>query len=192
MSQESPREIIAKYGLELLQKLMAVAASKHYEQGMNVTGIVRNKDTNEERKINCYGHRDHSWGNRDWMLIDKWNWMACQFDDFTINSTRVEVFGKAITQGFISTVENQESVTDVEIETEYGFEGNEAVPKKSTFTITTPTRELQIISNTAKSIHIKRPTDSGITEVYEQIVNFEMENKKGYGISEYMKSTRNE
>ena len=192
MSQESPAEIIKKYGPELLKKLLAVAASKHYEQGMNVSGTVKIKDTNEERKVNCYGHRDHSWGLRDWILIDKWNWMACQFDDCTINSARIEVFGQVITQGFISTAEKHERVDNVEVETEFGFEGNNAVPKKSIFKITTPTRELKIISNTSKSIYIKRPTERGLTEVYEQIVNFEMEGKKGYGISEYMKSNRHE
>lgn len=190
MSQESPADIIKKYGAELLKKLLVVAASKHYEQGMNVSGIVKLKDTNEERKINCYGHRDHSWGLRDWILIDKWNWIACQFDDCTINSARIEVFGKVITQGFISTTENHERVENVDVETEFGFEGNDSVPKKSTFKITTPTREFQIISKTSKSVYIKRPTERGLTEVYEQIVNFEMGNKKGYGISEYMKSER--
>ncbi len=192
MSKEGPREIIKKYGPELLAKLMAVAASKHYEQGMKVSGIVRSKDTNEEHNINCFGHRDRSWGNRDYLLIDKWNWIACQFDDCTINSSRIEVFGHVITQGFISTAENQEQVTNVEVETEYGYQGNDSVPKKSTFKITTPTKELEIVSNTSISFYIHRPTEKGITEVYEQIVNFEMAGKKGVGISEYMKSTRNE
>ena len=190
MSQEDPRETLKKYGMEILK----VAATKHYEQGMNATGVVKLKEkgqVKEVRQINCYGHRDHSWGIRNWILIDKWNWMACQFDDCTINSARVEVFGKIITRGFISTAEKQEPVTNVEVETEYGHEGNESIPKSSSFKITTPTRQFIIKSNTCKSLYIQRPTERGLTEVYEQIVEFEMEGKKGYGISEYMKSTLN-
>ena len=194
MSQENPLEALKKYGEEILKKLLAVAASKHYEQGMNVTGVVKIKENGqikEERQINCYGHRDHSWGLRDWILIDKWNWIACQFDDCTINSSRVEVFGTVITQGFISTTDNQEPVTDVEVETEYGYEGNDSIPKSSSFKITTPTRKFIIVTNPQKSLYIQRPTERGLTEVHEQIVKFEMDGKKGYGISEYMKSTRN-
>ena len=190
MSQEDPREALKKYGMEILK----VAASKHYEQGMNATGVVKFKENGqikEEREITCYGHRDHSWGLRNWLLIDKWNWIACQFDDCTINSSRIELLGKIITQGFISTSEKHERVTDVEVETVYGFEGNDAVPKSSTFRITTPTEEFTIVSKTSKSMHIQRPTEQGITEVYEQIVKFEKNGVFGYGISEYMKSTRN-
>jgi len=187
-SQEDPAETLKKYGMEILK----IAATRHYEQGMNVTGVVKLKDRDEiieEKQINCYGHRDHSWGMRDWIKIDKWNWIACQFGDCTINASRVEVIGKIIKQGFISTAEEHEPVIDVEVETEYGYEGKESVPKSSTFKITTPTRQYTIVSKTWKSIYIRRLWEQGLTEVHEQIVEFEMNGKKGYGISEYMIST---
>ena len=74
-SQEDPMETLKKYGMEILK----VAATRHYEQGMNATGVVKLKEkgqVKEVRQINCYGHRDHSWGIRNWILIDKWNWMV--------------------------------------------------------------------------------------------------------------------
>ena len=188
MSHEDPMEALKKYGTEILK----VAAQKHYEQGMNATGVIKLKEKGqikEVRQINCYGHRDHSWGTRNWVLIDKWNWIACQFEHCTINSSRVEVFGKIIKQGFISTAEEHEPVIDVEVETEYGYEGKESVPKSSTFKITTPTRQYTIVSKTWKSLYIRRLWEQGLTEVHEQIVEFEMDGKKGYGISEYMIST---
>ena len=188
MSREDPMEALKKYGTEILK----VAAQKHYEQGMKATGIVKIKEQGqikEERKFNSYGHRDHSWGTRDWVLIDKWNWIACQFDHCTINSARVEVFGKAIKQGFISTADSQEPIIDLEVETEYGFKGKDSIPKSSTFKITTPTQQFTLISTTWTSLFIERPSERGITVVHEQIARFEMDGKKGYGISEYMMST---
>lgn len=188
-SQEDPMETLKKYGMEILK----IAASRHYEQGMNVTGVVKLKEKGqikEERQINCYGHRDHSWGMRDWIKIDKWNWIACQFDDCTINSSRVEVIGKIIKQGFISTAKGHEQIIDVDVETEYGYEGKASVPKSSTFKIKTPTQQFTIISHTWTSFHLQRQTEQGFAEVHEQIVEFEMDGKKGYGISEYLKSTR--
>ena len=191
MSQENPLEALKKYGMEILQ----VAATRHYEQGMKVTGVVRRKEKGqikEERQINCLGHRDHSWGTRNWLLIDKWNWIACQFEDWTINASRVEVFGKIIEQGFISTAEGHERITNVEVKTEYGDGGNASIPKSSIFNITTPVRQFTLVSKTWKSLYLERPTDRGVTVIHEQIVHFEMGGKKGYGISEYMLSSRNE
>ncbi|MHA1798735.1 MAG: DUF7064 domain-containing protein [Candidatus Helarchaeota archaeon] len=191
MSQEDPMEVLKKYGMEILK----VAAQKHYEQGMSVTGIIKFKDKGqikEERQINCYGHRDHSWGTRDWVLIDKWNWMSCQFDEYTINSTRVEVFGKVIEKGFISSTEGAEPIISVEVDTEHGFEGKESIPKSSIFRLATPTRQFEIVSKTWKSLYIQRPSERGLTEIHEQIVKFEMDGKSGYGISEYMSSTPKE
>ncbi|NHI91680.1 MAG: hypothetical protein EAX96_04190 [Candidatus Lokiarchaeota archaeon] len=189
MSQEDPVEALKKYGMEILK----VAATRHYEQGMKVTGVIKLKENGqikEERHLNCYGHRDHSWGTRDWVLIDGWNWVACQFEDSTMNFARAQALGKILEHGFISTKDSHENVTKVEVKTEYGFNGNNSLPKTSTFFVTTPTRKITIVSTTWKSIYITRQTDRGLTEVHEQIVYFEMDGKKGYGISEYMSSTK--
>ncbi|MHA1314617.1 MAG: DUF7064 domain-containing protein [Candidatus Helarchaeota archaeon] len=189
MSNEDPLETIKEFGVEILD----VAAQQHYEQGMKVTGTLKIKEkreVKEVRQINCHGHRDHSWGTRDWVNIDRWNWMAAQFDDCTINAFRSEVFGKVPKGGFISTAEGNEKVIDVEVETEFGHEGKEKAPKSSRFKIKTPIRELLIVSHTRKSLYLQRPSEGGLAEIYEQIVEFEMNGKKGYGISEYMTSIK--
>ncbi|MHA1314152.1 MAG: DUF7064 domain-containing protein [Candidatus Helarchaeota archaeon] len=191
LSHEDPLEAFKKYGVEMLQ----VAAQQHYEQGMKVTGTVKIKEkreVKEVRQINCYGHRDHSWGTRDWVNIDRWNWISAQFDDCTINAARVEVFGKILTSGFISTSEGNEHVTNVEVTTECGYKDDERAPKSSTFKLTTKNRQVTLTSHTWKSLYLKRPSERGLTEIYEQIVNFEMDGKKGTGISEYMSSTKKE
>ena len=195
MSDEDPKEIIEKYG-HMLDKLLRVAGNLHYEQGMKVTGTIKIKDKGkivEERQVNSTGHRDHSWGSRDWVLIDGWNWVCCQSKDFTMNFAKASAFGQYFEHGFISTADAQEKITTVDVvKTEYGFKGDEKVPKSTTFKVKTPTRELTIVSNTWHSTYISRETDRGKTEVYEQIVHYDMDGKKGVGISEYMSSTKKE
>ena len=189
MSDEDPMEALKKYGMEILK----VAATRHYEQGMNVTGVVKLKKNGkiiEERQLNCYGHRDHSWGTRDWVLIDGWNWVACQFDSFTMNFAKARALGKELEHGFISTSEGHERITEIEVETKFGFQDQANVPKSSKFTITTPNRKFTITSKAWKSIYITRETERGKTEVHEQIAHFEMDGKEGCGISEYMSSKK--
>ncbi len=194
MRDEDPKEIIEKYG-DILDKLLRVAGNLHYEQGMNVTGIIKIKENNKiikERQVNSTGHRDHSWGSRDWVLIDSWNWVCCQSDDFTMNFAKASAFGQYFEHGFISTSDGQEKITNVNVvKTEYGFKGDKKVPKSTTFKIKTPSRELTIVSNTWQSTLISRETDQGITEVYEQIVHYNVDGVKGIGISEYMSSAQN-
>ena len=194
LESEDPLVLLDKYGIELLD----VAAQQHYEQGMKVTGkvILKKKDESgnkieEVREINCLGHRDHSWGTRDWVNIDRWNWIAAQFDDKTINAARIEVFGKIIYQGFISTKEKNLPIRKVDVETTYGYQDNPKWPKSSKFTLRTDEGSFEIVSTTYKSLNLQRPTKNGITEIFEQIVHFEMNGKKGVGISEYMSSKKN-
>lgn len=189
LSHEDPLESLKKYGVEMLD----VAAQQHYEQGMKVSGVVKLKkkgEVVEERKIDCYGHRDHSWGTRDWINIEKWNWICCQFDDSTINCARIEVFGKVIQTGFISTAKGNEHITDVEVTTERGVNDDKRAPRSSTFKLSTANRQFTVVSNTWKSTRLALPSEKGVTEVYEQIVEWEMDGKKGTGISEYMTSIK--
>ncbi|MHA1251517.1 MAG: DUF7065 domain-containing protein [Candidatus Helarchaeota archaeon] len=71
--------------------LIGKASQQHYEQAGIVTGTLKFKKTGEERQINCFGHRDHSWGVREWQVVDKWNWIAAQFPDKTINISKVNI-----------------------------------------------------------------------------------------------------
>ncbi|NHI93781.1 MAG: hypothetical protein EAX96_14940 [Candidatus Lokiarchaeota archaeon] len=191
---EDPIELIDRFGIEMLD----VAAQMHYEQGMKVTGkvILKKKDEagkkiEEVREINCFGHRDHSWGTRDWVNIDKWNWISAQFDDRTINIARIEVFGKIVYSGFVSTKEKNIPVKKVDVETTYGYNDNPKWPQSTKFTIQTEEETFIVVSKTYKSLNLQRPSEKGITEIFEQIVEFEMDGKKGTGISEYMMSVKN-
>lgn len=86
----------------------------HYEQGMRVEGevIVGGKP----RTINCYGHRDHSWGFRDESGLGGWHWIAIQGEKSAWNITRVKRIGKPDDQtGFVSEANDSHLIVAVEV-----------------------------------------------------------------------------
>jgi hypothetical protein len=65
-------------------------ADNRFEQAARVTGTLelgpadgRSADAPRRRRIavDATGHRDHSWGTRDWDTIQDWKWVSAQVDD---------------------------------------------------------------------------------------------------------------
>ncbi len=185
-SDEDHEKIIEKFDV----KIMGVATQMHYEQSMKINGTLHIKKTNETRQINGLGHRDHSWGTRDWVMIDGWNWISAEFENKTINFTKTRVFGEFMEIGFISTPDEIIPIKKIDIKTEYGFKGNPKSPISSIFHLKTDQNEYNLTSTTITAIRLVRPTEKGITEIYEQVVKFNLEGEKGIGISEYMSSAK--
>ncbi len=100
----------------------------HYEQALYAKGsIVKDGET---KTIDCFGHRDHSWGYRNESKVSGWNWVAIQMKDKTINMSRV-ILGKAyIGSGFISTPEGNTRITSMNVE-HTDFKDN--LPESSVF-----------------------------------------------------------
>ncbi len=181
----NPTELLEEFGLKILD----VAAQQHYEQAMNVTGTLTIKKTGEIRKINCHGHRDHSYGTRDWIHIDGWNWAAAYFGDEYISVSRVEVFEKEFYNGFIATKDGNIPVIKVEVTTKKRDDGK--TPVSSEFIITDINgKKWKFNTNTIHSLHLPLPSEKGLTEIFEQIAIFNLDGKEGDGISEYLISTR--
>lgn len=169
--------------------LLDTAAQRHYEQGCICKGTLVKRKEGESIDFEVLGHRDHSWGVRDWVYIDRWNWISAQFADRTINIARIEVKGHTLIGGFISTKEGNKRVIDVKVETETKEDGK--TPTSSTFTITDQDNKvIKVVSKTRFSIHLPQPTKFGVTEVFEQIADFDLNGAKAEGIAEYLISTR--
>lgn len=169
--------------------LIDTAAQRHYEQACVCKGTFKQKKTGESIDFEVLGHRDHSWGVRNWVYIDRWNWISAQFEDQTVNIARIEAKGHLLIGGFIASKEGNKRVEKVEIETKTTEDGK--TPTSSTFKITDQDgKMIEVVSSTRRSIHLPQPTKFGITEIFEQIADFKMGTKKGEGISEYLISTR--
>ncbi len=185
LTNENPLDALEKYGVEILD----LAAQQHYEQSMYAKGKVILKKAGESKEIDCLGHRDHSWGTRDWVGIDRWNWISAQFEDEAINIANVEFLGKKLQNGFISTKDGNIAVKKIEVTTKTKEDGK--TPVSSTFEIVDAHGKIRkVTSNTIFSLHMPLPATNGLTEIFEQVVTFEYEGKEGDGISEYLISTR--
>ena len=92
--------------------------------------------------------------------------------------------------GFISTASEITPIKAIDIETTYGFKGNPKSPISSIYHLKTENEEFDLISTTETSIRLIRPTEKGVTEIFEQIVKFDLKGEEGFGISEYMSSVK--
>jgi len=186
---ESPSAIIEKYGEDYLK----VAAQEHYEQPTIATGTLELKKGGkvyETRNIKGLGHRDHSWGIRNWVEIDDWNWVSAQFEDMTINCYKVHLPGITPQMGVIySKGKDNVIIENIEVATKTEEDGK--TPVSSTFVLTDKKGNKKTLeSKTISSVYLPLPSKKGLTEIFEQVVIFTCDGKEGDGISEYLISTR--
>jgi hypothetical protein len=79
---------------------LAEIAQEHFEQCGTVTGTVRIDGV--EHVVAGVGHRDKSWGVRDWSGIRGWEWISAQFGDgLAFNVTLGHVDGRPVHNGFV-------------------------------------------------------------------------------------------
>ncbi|MHA1264569.1 MAG: DUF7065 domain-containing protein [Candidatus Helarchaeota archaeon] len=162
----------------------------HYEQSGIVEGVFTFKD-GKTRKISGYGHRDHSWGVRDWVQIDAWYWTSVQFQngEIALNSWLNFVKGSYYTHGFISSAKENIPIRKIEVEA-IEYDSNSA-PKNSTFIlIDQKGKEYRLTAETIYIIKLPQISKEGTAYIYETISKFELEGELGYGVAEYLKSER--
>ncbi len=181
LSHKDPLKSIKELGVELLER----TAQHHYEQGLRATGTLTLKKKGETLKINCLGHRDHSWGTRDWVKIDRWYWISAQFEDETLNIFQIEFVGKKLLNGFYSNNEGNTTIESVEISTKTKSDGKTPISSVFNF-IDEHGKKRTIESKTVHNIYLPLPSSEGFTEIFEQIATFEIDGKKGAGVAEYL------
>ncbi|WXG41996.1 MAG: hypothetical protein WED07_14740 [Candidatus Freyarchaeum deiterrae] len=165
-----------------------VLEQEHYEQSCKVNGTIRFSD-GTSLEVDCYGHRDHSWGLRDYSKITKWDWMQAQFDDYAMNIIRLTIGKKTEISGFVSNKKGNIEIVDTKIETQYMED--QKTPRTSTYLAIDENGRSKTIQS--KKIYgiVYPPCQSkeGIrTDIYENFSEFAVkgEKGKGYGISEYL------
>jgi hypothetical protein len=68
-------------------------SSRHIEHSGTVKGTLRIGET--VHQIDCFGHRDHSFGGeRDWSRIQRWDYLSGEIDkDFWFNAVKIRLAG---------------------------------------------------------------------------------------------------
>ena len=165
-----------------------VLEQEHYEQGCFVEGTV-SLANGKEHIIDCYGHRDHSWGLRDYAAIDEWNWIAAQFSWCTINVIKLQMGTKHETAGFLSSLVGNQRLSDISFKTQFDTDG--ITPLGFTVQFTDEQHKEWHLKSTKLGVMMYPPRQSKPgreTNIYEIVSEFTLRDdpETGYGIAEYL------
>lgn len=172
-------------------QIAGILEQQHYEQSGVVRGSISFKD-GIIRNIDGFGHRDHSWGLRNWVQIDEWYWLSVQFEngEKALNCWLNVVGNKHYTHGFISSAGRNVAITDIAVETIFQNE-NPRNPKSAIFRFRDENGEqYDLRAETIYLITLPQSSREGVCYIYETISRFELNGEIGHGVAEYLKSER--
>jgi hypothetical protein len=172
--------------------LKNVLEQEHYEQGCFVEGSIQ-LASGTEYQIDCYGHRDHSWGLRDYAAINEWNWVAAQFSWCTISIIKLHMGNKIETAGFLSSLVGNQHLNDISIKSH--FESDDITPHGFTIHFTDEQKKKWQLDSTKLQTMIYPPRQSKPgweTNIYEIVSQFTLKGDPsfGYGIAEFLVSRK--
>jgi len=168
-----------------------ILEQNHYEQSGIVKGTFTFKN-GTKRKINGFGHRDHSWGVRNWVHIDEWYWISVQFENgkIALNSWLNKVGDKNYIHGFISSADQNTAIQSIEVKMT-SQDKNSRNPSSAVFKLEDQNGENYILkAETMYLITLPQSSEEGICNIYETVSKFDLNGEVGYGVAEYLKSER--
>lgn len=110
-------------------------APAHFEQCGRVSGTI--DIGGKKRQVDCLGHRDKSWGARDWDAIRGWEWLSAQFgEDLAFNATvwYPPDSDETIPGGFVTRDGENRALVATHVDYEWG--SLKHVPEAATITFT--------------------------------------------------------
>ncbi|HEX3612375.1 MAG TPA: hypothetical protein VHU88_11880 [Sporichthyaceae bacterium] len=77
-------------------------AHDRYEQSCTTSGRLRLPGRDVE--FTGFGHRDHSWGNRDWRYMLHWKWINAATPDgsLSVHCTKMYALGNTLLYGYVN------------------------------------------------------------------------------------------
>jgi len=175
--------------------LPASVATAHYEQAGRVRGTVTIKG--QPIQVDAVGHRDHSWGVRDWAGPANWKWITALFDDgagglrFALNAWEVLLQGGERTvNGFVfdgQTNHGLAPATRFELE----YEGDGRTPRRVALHLVTDDELEYRVTGAPRALF---PLAKHDTIINEQMSEFVLEGAGGdacgYGVIETLWQSR--
>lgn len=173
-----------------LKDLRAVGkvASEHYEQVGDVVGtIALNSRT---LAIRGSGHRDHSWGERDWKAPERWTWLTAQFGrEFAFNLSRVVIRSLDIFNGYVCRRGRNYALRRAHLETE--FEADETTQKRVRVRLEDASGwEADVDAEVLTVVPLTLAEGEHRTRVNEGLASYRWEGREGLGIAEYLHQVR--
>jgi hypothetical protein len=171
------------FGLRDLAEVRKVA-SEHYEQVGAYSGTIEVGS----RKIdfNAVGHRDHSWGIRDWSAPSGWTWLTMQFGtEVALNLSRVQIGKVDIFNGYISRGGRNYPYRKVELETE--FEQDGLTQKNIHFSVQdTGGFTMDVEGNAINVVPLVQEDGGKRSLVNEAMAEYRWQGRTSLGIAEYL------
>ncbi|MHA1277452.1 MAG: DUF7065 domain-containing protein [Candidatus Helarchaeota archaeon] len=168
-----------------------ILQQQHYEQSGYGKGRITLKD-GTSREFCGFGHRDHSWGVRNWVYIDEWYWTSVQFKNgkIALNTWLTRIDQTDFIHGFISTADGNVPITSIEVKTKFQKNASRS-PRSALFRLIDKNgTEYQLEAETLHLITLPQSSKSGTCYIYETISQFQMGGEKGYGVAEYLRSEK--
>jgi hypothetical protein len=155
--------------------------TQHYEQFGVFNGEL---DINNTKTIigPAFGHRDHSWGIRDWSSVDFYKLFCCVFKkDLAFNLWQGNISNRPFIKGYVFDGESNVKIAESNIIDRY--KGRTKCPKSSVIRIKDEKGRRFEIGCTTK-FSLQAPPRGSI--VYECVGEMRCSGKKGYGVQEYL------
>jgi hypothetical protein len=89
-------------------------AYDRFEQSGRVTGVLRFGRRNIP--FETFGHRDHSWGTRDWGVAQHWKWLIAQAaPDLAVHFFDIDAVGRKTLRGYVQRDGRIAAITGVDV-----------------------------------------------------------------------------
>jgi hypothetical protein len=82
-----------------VRSALRMRGGRHYEQSLRIQGSIQ--FDSERLPFQGSGHRDHSWGSRDWMPSHRWRWLTGQLEDLAFNAMYLTIAGTHVINGYV-------------------------------------------------------------------------------------------
>ena len=90
-------------------------ADDRFEQSGRVKGVLQ--IGNRHIPFDTFGHRDHSWGTRDWGVAQHWKWLEAQAGpDVAVHFLEYDAVGKHELRGYVQKDGQIAEVTTVDVD----------------------------------------------------------------------------
>lgn len=161
-------------------RLARRVSSRHYEQAGKVTGRIR--VGSEEASFDGGGHRDHSWGVRDWTVPNYWNFSTFQFgDEMAYSFSRVSVGNMVLRFGHLIENGNNRAVHEGSM----SVEESESCQRTIEMRMADLSGDLtQVLGTVIRSIPVVFETPVGQTVIDEALTEYRWKDQVGLGVFE--------
>jgi hypothetical protein len=129
----TPLNKLFTYIVDENDRMFQRIGTQHYEQSGTYEGVL----TLRGETVNigpCFGHRDHSWGIRDWSGVDWYRLFCCAFSsELAVNLWEGEMDGRPFIKGYVFDGKRNNRIARSAVETRFRKDGR--TPKAATVDI---------------------------------------------------------